>query len=108
MKWMDQFFQKYKLPQLIQYGIDHSDSDVRDHSVWFLETVAPWKQALEGASKAPWKGLVRLPGKPGNAGGRHDLTLTPRVPMEIRPEMTFCPLKPALPRDKPCRYKPDV
>ena len=41
------------------------------------EPVAPQEQALKGLS---------LPGKPGNAGGRHDPTLTLRVPMGIRPE----------------------
>ena len=32
------------------------------------------------------KGLVSLPGKPGNTGGRHDPTLTLRVPVGIRPD----------------------
>ena len=42
------------------------------------KTVALREQAL--------KGSISLPGKPGNAGGRHDLTLTPSVPMGIRPD----------------------
>ena len=44
---------------------------------------------------------MSLPGKPGNAGGRHELSLMPDVPMGISLKCTLYSLELALPSDSP-------
>ena len=57
------------------------------HLVYWGPLCVVYETRLQPCESRPWKGLVSFPGKPGNPGGRHDPTLTRRVPMGIRPEM---------------------